>query len=171
MPFAIEYEAEVESLGRRPFVCSKCGYEAVAVVRSRGVGESTSPLALRNRGAREKASREAARDAQRNLEVLVSLATCPACGQRDRARIASLQRAASIRAAVVALFAWLFSLFFARGAELSPVVVLFCASVLVAVLVRRESWKWTEADQRVRVLSRGELESLEHELVAARKND
>lgn len=141
--------AELHADVVRQFCCVFCGYESVAMIRASGFGDAASPLFLGEDQAREEAVSFAASQLEQHADLLVSIARCTQCGQRDdeawaRAQRARTRRALKNGAALAALFG--IPLLFLDGSPssdwplaLAVAVVAFIVGVLVARLSRAQA--------------------------------
>lgn len=165
MPFSVEHNATSEWTDWTDFECGHCKYESVAVVRTKGTGESSNTFGLLNPNAKEKAVDASKNDGENNLELLGSFGRCPNCGQRNEAGIASLRTGAYMKSVGIAVGGLLLWVILDSGkGRLSPMVLGIAALVLIWALTNRESWKWSEIDARVKVLNEPELAAFEAEL-------
>lgn len=67
------------------FHCVACRYTSPVTVRAEGDGHATAWLFLGQRAAQKRAGDRAARDVRDQAWALAELATCPACGEVNRA--------------------------------------------------------------------------------------
>jgi hypothetical protein len=66
------HTATITSRGVRTFVCPSCSHEALAIVVGVGQGAGQSPFFLDEEGAKERASREGAKNAEENAAFTLS---------------------------------------------------------------------------------------------------
>src|SRR3954470_3610808 len=89
----IEYTATVEAGVPTRFTCLQCGHEAVAVVRSKGVGKASGGLFWEDE-AKQKARDGADVNLQENAHALTKMAPCPSCTYVDTEAVTSAQSSA-----------------------------------------------------------------------------
>ncbi|MEW5738884.1 MAG: hypothetical protein AB1938_08145 [Myxococcota bacterium] len=160
IPIGSTYTSTVEATFLRHFTCKHCGFESVAKVRSKGEGQGTSPLWLREEGAKSAASKEALSRAEGAADELVSMAECPSCERHDERARSSAQTSAWLGGvglgAVCAVLCY-----FVFSTSHHAVAISAVAAVIAAALhVKHRAWRWTEVDERVQVLTHAELEAL-----------
>lgn len=154
------HTAQLEATYFRRFTCKACGFESLARVRAKGEGQASSPFFLREQGAKDAARGEAELKAEENANALAQLGRCPSCDARDESAVSAEKTSAWLGGlGLGAVFAVLAGFVFARH-DLPWLVYAVGAVVIAALHVQKHEWKWGEADERVRVLSHSEVESL-----------
>lgn len=154
------HTAQLEATFFRRFTCKACGFESLARVRAKGEGQASSPFFLREEGAKDAARQEAEGKAKENADALAQLGRCPSCDTRDESAVRAEKVSAWLAGlGLGAVFAVLGAFFFARH-DLPWLVYAVGAAVIAAIHVGNHSWKWGEAEERVRVLTHSEMESL-----------
>jgi hypothetical protein len=137
----------------REFQCRACRYTGEAVVVGVGQGTGNSAYFLDNQGARERAGVQAARAAEANVELTLSLAKCPRCGNRDEAAVRWFWLRLGAIMAGMSLFIWgIGGLVALIQGEMDPVLLWIFGPIGLVMPVAAwwtEGWKLETVDQRV----------------------
>jgi hypothetical protein len=138
----------------RVFRCRCCGTEATAYVVGVGQGQGNSAYFLDNDGAAVRADRHAVEAAARNVELTLSLARCPSCGQRSPQAVWGFwaRYAFAVAAGVGLLWALGGILYSLEGSASALWIFGPLGPLTGAAIAWMEAWKWTTVDQRVAFL-------------------
>jgi len=138
----------------RVFHCHDCATAATAYVVGVGQGQGNSAFFLDNSGAAVRADKCAIEAAERNVELTLSLARCPSCGQRDAAAVRGfwLRYAFAVAAGVGLLWSLGGIVYSLEGSEAALWIFGPLGPVTGAAIAWMEAWKWTTVDQRVAFL-------------------
>lgn len=158
------HTATITSRGVRTFVCPSCSHEALAIVVGVGQGAGQSPFFLDEEGAKERASREGAKNAEENAAFTLSLARCPKCFWRDDRKIA-LEKAKAMAGALACVLVFpLFGLLLDAshsGRSSAGLFIFVPLGFFTAFFVFvSQRWKWETVENRVHFLSDEELDAL-----------
>jgi len=138
----------------RVFHCDGCGVESTAFVVGVGQGQGNSAYFLDNEGAAVRADRHAQDAAEKNVELTLSMARCPHCGQRNGAAVAGfwLRYGLSVLAGVGLLWGLGGILYSLEESDAALWIFGPLGPVTGAIIAWMEAWKWTTVDQRVAFL-------------------
>lgn len=161
------HTARLEATYVRRFTCKACGFESLARVRSKGEGQASSPYFLREQGAKDAARSEAEQKAEENANALVQKARCPSCDQRDEGAVRSEKLGAWLAGAGIGALLSIGVAFIFKREDLGWPVYGIVTFLTAAFYAASQSWKWSEVDTRVQVLTLSEVESLLEQVKAA----
>jgi hypothetical protein len=169
IPVGTTYTSTLEATFVRRFTCTHCGFESLAKVRSRGEGQGTSPLWLREQGAKDAASAEALRKAEEAADELVALAECPSCERHDEGARSGAAMGAWLGGLGLGVLCAALCYFVFRRSDFGVVFSAIAGVVATVMHVKSRAWRWNEIDDRVRVLRHSEVKALlkEHDAVEA----
>lgn len=162
--------ATIEKSAVRPFRCEQCQFESVATIRSKGLGHATAWLTTES--ANEEAKAHADDEADKNVDRLLALAACPACGACDETSREQLSNdGAWKRALTSAGAALLLFVVFSLGGRAVPtglavVIALVGGAIALATYRPADDWLLQEVADRVEVLSAERLAALNDALDA-----
>lgn len=154
------HTARLEATYVRRFTCTACGFESLARVRSKGEGQASSPYFLREQGAKDAARGEAEREAEENANALVQKARCPSCDARDESAIRGEKIGAWLGGAGLGALLSVLAAFIFKSSDLAWPLYGAITFITAAIFVAQRSWKWSEVDTRVHVMTHSEVETL-----------
>lgn len=158
------HTATITSRGVRTFVCPSCSHEALAVVVGVGQGAGQSPFFLDEEGAKDRASREGAKNAEENAALTLALARCPKCFVRDERKLTGEKAKAIAGAlaciAIFPLFGLLLDATHSGRSSAGLFIFVPLGFVTAYFVFVSQRWKWETVDNRVHFLTDEELAAL-----------
>ncbi len=151
------YTIGLEGEALADFRCVACGFESVARVRGRGVGEGFSPLWLGNSAAKAEALAGAQESLGRQAERWAPFGLCPKCRHVDAAGLAAHRRTRLMLVGLVALLPFAFCLLLHFPWE----VGVLASGLLGFVLFLETSRAYEQVVASVTVLTQEECQQFE----------